>query len=61
MTTVPEVPGRWRKSSRSSQETDCVELDPAGAVRDSKNPDGPVIRIRLSTVIAAAKAGQLDS
>jgi hypothetical protein len=36
----------WRKSSFSASETDCVEVAwPAGgaAVRDSKNPAGPVL------------------
>ena len=36
----------WRKSSFSGTETDCVELAwPANgvAVRDSKNPTGPVL------------------
>ena len=39
---------RWRKSSRSvGNPEQCVEvahLDDAVAVRDSKNPDGPVLR-----------------
>lgn len=35
---------RWRKSSRSAQTSDCVELHPDGAARDSKNSDGPVLR-----------------
>ena len=33
---------RWRKSSRSTGQTDCVEVAQAGGVcmvRDSKNPD----------------------
>jgi hypothetical protein len=39
---------KWRKSSRSSGggSGDCVEvadLDTAVAVRDSKDPDGPVL------------------
>jgi hypothetical protein len=36
----------WRKSSRSSQANNCVEVavHPAGAaVRDSKNTSGPVL------------------
>ncbi len=41
MTTV------WRKSSRSSNGTSCVEGAFAGddvATRDSKNPTGPALR-----------------
>jgi hypothetical protein len=36
---MTNVPPRWRKSSQSAQEADCVEVagDLAG-VRDSKNP-----------------------
>jgi hypothetical protein len=36
----------WRKSSYSGSEGNCVEvawLAPATAVRDSKNPTGPVL------------------
>ena len=36
-------PMSWRKSSRSQQETACVEIAPVetgAAVRDSKNPAG---------------------
>lgn len=49
MTTVPEVSGEWRKSRRSAQETDCVEIawsrQALPVARDSKNPDGPILRL----------------
>ncbi|RKS79683.1 uncharacterized protein DUF397 [Actinomadura pelletieri DSM 43383] len=52
---------KWRKSTRSaSNGGDCVELaDVAGvvAVRDSKNPDGPVLlltRAALRTAVQSA-------
>ncbi|WP_106398084.1 DUF397 domain-containing protein [Actinocorallia populi] len=40
----------WRKSSRSGSDptSNCVELaaiQPAIAVRDSKHPDGPALRL----------------
>jgi hypothetical protein len=47
---------RWRKSSRSSTQTDCVEVafaGPAVAVRDSRNARGSVLAFPvgfLSTV-----------
>lgn len=37
--TVPEI--RWRKSTKSGQEADCVEVGHTlTALRDSKVPDG---------------------
>lgn len=51
----------WRKASRSGENGgDCVELaDAAGvvAVRDSKDPDGPVLlltRAALRTAVQSA-------
>jgi hypothetical protein len=48
MSTVDLVGARWRKSSYSNGESgaECVEVafaGPAAALRDSKNPDGPVL------------------
>jgi hypothetical protein len=54
------VPPRWRKSSRSAQDANCVELANSGAVRDSKNPHGPALAVGLPGLVAAAKSGRLD-
>ncbi|MGJ7907629.1 DUF397 domain-containing protein [Actinopolyspora sp. H202] len=38
--TLPKIPHSWRKSSRSSNQTDCVEVGrvrDGAAVRDTKN------------------------
>jgi hypothetical protein len=52
---------RWRKSSRSGGTNgNCVELaHRLSAVRDSKNPDGPVLNVDLSGLLAAIKGGWL--
>jgi hypothetical protein len=60
MMKVPDETGVWRKSSYSATQTDCVELAWAGAVRDSKNPGGPQLRLQLDTLLSAVKAGHLD-
>ncbi len=48
MSSAPrDHPVVWRKSTRSGGAGDCVEvaqLPTAIAVRDSKDPDGPVLR-----------------
>jgi hypothetical protein len=46
---------KWRKSSMSGSATNCVELANTGAVRDSKNPAGPVLRVDLAGFVAAVK------
>jgi hypothetical protein len=53
---------RWRKSSHSGQDTECVELAHTGdAVRDSKNPVGPALTVSTHTLLAAIKNGRLNS
>ncbi|HEY3610396.1 MAG TPA: DUF397 domain-containing protein [Pseudonocardiaceae bacterium] len=47
-----------RKSSYSSGGENCVEVGP-GAVRDSKNPDGPVLSGDVAALVAAVKRRQL--
>lgn len=55
------VPDDWRKSRRSTQSNSCVEVSRArSAVRDSKNPDGPMLAVDLSGMLTAVKAGSLD-
>jgi hypothetical protein len=51
---------RWRKSSFSSSGGDCVEVSRAGAVRDSKNPDGPTLRADVKVLVGAVKDGRLS-
>lgn len=52
---------RWRKSTRSGTASNCVELARAGAavaVRDSKNPTGPVLTFpapRLAAFLTGVK------
>ncbi|MCP2169846.1 protein of unknown function (DUF397) [Goodfellowiella coeruleoviolacea] len=56
----------WRKASRSGSESNCVELAHTGgmsAVRDSKNPAGPVLMFgpaELAAFLTAAKVGRFD-
>ncbi len=57
--TVPQDAARWRKSSRSQDQGACVELANTGAVRDSKNPNGPRLALEVRGLIAAVKADSL--
>lgn len=45
----------WRKSSYSGSNANCVELSARGAVRDSKNPEGPVLTVDITTLVAAVR------
>ncbi|MFD0688115.1 DUF397 domain-containing protein [Actinomadura fibrosa] len=56
---------RWRKASRSGENGgDCVELarrPGAVAVRDSKDPHGPVLLVTSADLRAAIRAVSLDA
>jgi hypothetical protein len=50
-------PQRWRKSSYSSEDGACIEVaHTLDALRDSKNPDGPVLRGDVRGLLAAIKS-----
>ncbi|GAB2859445.1 DUF397 domain-containing protein [Lentzea nigeriaca] len=60
------MPTTWRKSSRSGNGSNCVEVTFAGddvATRDSKNPTGPVLRFTQqswSVFLGQAKASRFN-
>ncbi|MEO3744306.1 DUF397 domain-containing protein [Plantactinospora sp. B5E13] len=54
----------WRKSSRSGSDANCVEvaeLPSAVAVRDSKDPDGPVLVFAAGPWAAFVAGTQRDA
>lgn len=59
--------GVWKKASASAAQGNCVEIcslpGQRVAVRDSKDPDGPVLVLgveHLAATLDYAKAGGLD-
>ncbi len=57
-----ELGMQWRKSSFSGGDNnDCVEVvGTLDAVRDSKNPDGPILRAGLRDLLTAVREGGFD-
>ncbi len=57
------TPATWRKSSFSSSIGACVEvggLDGHHAVRDSKNPTGPALRVTAAEWVAFTAGVRAD-
>lgn len=56
----------WRKSSYSTSQANCVQVAlgaPTIGVRDSKDPDGPVLAVpsgRWSAFLRGVATGDLD-
>jgi hypothetical protein len=59
--TIPTI--HWRKSSFSGGENNaCVEVVRSlDAVRDSKNPDGPILRADLRGLLTAVQEDRLNT
>jgi len=52
---------RWIKSSHSSANGDCIEVTAdLDRVRDSKDPDGPALRVDVTDLVRAVKTGRYD-
>lgn len=66
MIEQPIVGLAWKRSSACTETSNCVEVAPCAsgiAVRDSKDPDGPVLlftRAEIVTFLNGAKAGEFD-
>lgn len=58
MTTVTHD---WRKARASSNQTNCVEVSRSlEALRDSKNPRGPILPVNAAALVAAVRRGAFD-
>lgn len=56
--TVPQDAVRWRNASQG--QGSCVDLASTGtAVRDSKNPDGPQLKVDFSRLLRAVQSDQI--
>ncbi len=66
MTSPDNEPLRWRKSTRSALDRDCVEVATARDavhLRDSKHPQGPVITMApaaFTSFLSDVKNGEFD-
>jgi hypothetical protein len=66
MAALDLTSARWRKSTRSSGSGNCVEIAEIGdavAVRDSKNPGGPVLIFapdEWRAFVGGVKGGEFD-
>lgn len=59
---TPDRHDGWRKSSFSDTANGCVELfRTLGAVRDSKNPDGPTLAVDARQLVRVVMGDQLGS
>jgi hypothetical protein len=65
---APPIPDdrRWRKSSYSANNSACVEISERPetiALRDSKDPEGPIIEVARAdwrAFVDAVKRGEFD-
>jgi len=53
--------GPWRKSSRSTNTSTCVEVSRGlEKLRDSKDPTGATLRVDVAEFVRAVKLGRFD-
>ncbi len=54
------TPVRWRKANRSQDTSNCVEVaSTLDHLRDSKNSNGPTLRVDVVALVQAVQAGNL--